>query len=62
MARVKAEEAEYLTPAERTKKSVQKRKDAGLMQIKVWVDPEEADAVRKYAARKPLTKEILKEL
>lgn len=62
MARVKAEDALYETSAERTKRSVKKRKDAGLIQIKVWVDPEEADAVRKYAARKPLTKVILKEL
>jgi len=62
MARKKASEAAYETPAERTKKSVKKRKDAGLIQIKVWVDPEEADAVRKYAARKPKTKAILKGL
>ena len=50
----------------RTQKSVQKRKDADLMQIKVWVagkksDPEgvEADAVRNYASKKPLTKALL---
>ena len=62
MARVKAEDALYETPAERTRRSVKKRKDAGLTQIKVWVDPEEADAVRKYASRKSLTKTILKEM
>ena len=65
MARVKAEDALYETPAERTKKSVKKYKDAKLKQIKVWVAeeaPEEAEAIRKYAARKPKTKAILKEL
>lgn len=62
MARVKAEDALYETQAERTKRSVKKRKDAGLMHIKVWVHPDEVEAVRKYAARKPKTKAILKGL
>ena len=55
--------------AKSTRKSVQKRTDADLRQIKVWVagkesDPEgvEADKVRGYAAKQPLTKAILSEL
>lgn len=46
----------------RTQKSVQKRKDAGLIQAKVWVHPDEAGTVRTYAGKKPLTKAILKAL
>ena len=65
MARKKVEDALYETSAERTKRSVAKFQDAGLKQIKVWVAkdaPEEAEAVRKYAARKPKTKAILDKL
>ncbi|MCK5127508.1 MAG: hypothetical protein KAR42_14730 [candidate division Zixibacteria bacterium] len=50
----------------RTQKSVQKRYDGDLMQIKVWVagkksDPEgiEADKTRRYAAKQPVTKVLL---
>ena len=55
----------------RTQKSVQRRKDAGLIQIKVWVKDQtdepaivvtEADKVRAYAAKQPLTKAVLKDL
>lgn len=55
----------------RTQKSVQKRKDAGLIQIKIWVADEttaptivvtEADRVRAYVAKLPKTKAILKTL
>ena len=50
------------TNAEAVRDHVKRRKAAGLIQAKVWVHPEEADAVRRYAARKPKTKEILQEL
>ena len=46
----------------RTQKSVQKKRDAGLIQAKVWVHPDEADKVRAYAAKQPLTKAINAEL
>jgi len=58
-----------LTSAETTARSVQKKKDAGMIQIKVWVrdpklEPEavttEADKVRAYAKKLPLTKKCLK--
>jgi len=65
MARKKVEDAAYEASAERTKRSVSKYGDAGLKQIKVWVAkdaPEAAEAIRKYAARKPKTKAILKGL
>ncbi len=45
--------------ADSVRDSVKRKKDAGLIQAKVWVHPEEAAAVRKYAARKPKTKECL---
>lgn len=48
--------------ADRTRNSVQKYKDAGLIQAKVWVHPDEAAAVRVYAAKKPKTKTVLKKL
>ncbi len=50
------------TNADYVRDHVARRKEAGLIQAKVWVHPEEADAVRKYAARKPKTKEIMKRL
>ena len=50
------------TNSQCVKDSVKKYNDAGLMQAKVWVHPEEAKAVRNYAACKPKTKLILKEL
>ena len=58
-----------LSGAERNRNYEQKRKDAGLVQIKVWVkDPKlepgvektEADKVRAYAAKQPKTKQCLK--
>lgn len=55
--------------AKSTRKNVQKRQNADLRQIKVWVagkksDPKgvEADKVRTYAAKQPLTKAILTNL
>ena len=45
--------------AETTRNSVQKYKNAGLIQAKVWVHPKEAQAVRLYAAKQPLTKPLL---
>lgn len=50
------------TGAQRVAASVKRRKDKGLIQAKVWVHPDEAKAVREYAAKKPLTKSIIKEL
>ena len=46
------------TSAQRTQAYKQRRKDAGLIQIKVWVHPGEGSLVRKYAASRPLTKKI----
>ncbi len=48
------------TGAQRTQSYKQRRKDAGLIQIKVWVHPDEGSLVRKYAAKQPLTKKIIK--
>jgi len=58
-----------MTGAERLKRSNDKKKDAKLMQIKVWVIDQrgenlngvrsEANRVRDYAAKQPLTKLIL---
>ncbi len=48
-----------MTGAQRVSRSVRLRKDAGLTQIKVWVHPDDADAVRTYAAKKPETKALL---
>jgi len=53
-------EQKALTGAQRQARSVQRRKDAGLIQAKVWVHPDEAAAVRAYAAKKPKTKAALK--
>ena len=47
-----------LTGAARVARSVRLRKNAGLIQAKVWVHPDEADAVRAYAGKKPKTKAI----
>lgn len=55
--------------ADRASKAYNKKVDAGLRLIKVWVagvdsDPHgvEADKVRKYAAKQPITKSINKTL
>ena len=54
-----------LTGAQRASKTYQKKIDADLRQIKVWVagpkaDPNgiEAARVRKYAAKQPITKSL----
>ena len=57
-----------MTGAQRVKRANDKKKEAGLMQIKVWVIDQrgddlngvksEADSIRKYAANQPLTKII----
>jgi len=63
--------ANAMTGAKRTQRSTQKRKDAGLTQIKLWVVDEveakrknpdlitEADKIRKYAAKQLMTKTII---
>ena len=51
-----------LSSADRTRNSVKKYKDAGLIQAKVWVHPDEAAKVRIYAGKQPETKAILKDL
>lgn len=51
-----------VSQADRTRSSVQKYKDAGLIQAKVWVHPDEAPATRAYAGKKPKTKAILSKL
>lgn len=48
-----------LSDADRTKRSNQRRKDAGLIHGKVWMHPDEAAKVRAYAAKQPKTKAIL---
>jgi len=45
--------------AETTRTSVQKYKNAGLIQAKIWTHPEEAHRVRLHAAEQPKTKRIL---
>ena len=50
------------TNADAVRDSNNRKKDAGLKHIKVWVHPEEVEAVRKYASRKPKTKETLERL
>ena len=55
-----------MTGAQRVKRANDKKKEAGLMQIKVWVIDQrgddlngvksEAERVRNYAANQPLTK------
>jgi len=54
-----SKDTKAMTGAERTRRSVKLRKDAGLIQAKVWVHPDEADAVRAYASKKPATKAVL---
>ena len=63
------EEVKPMTGAERVRRSNDKKKDAGLMPIKVWVVDQrsddldgvksEANRVRNYAANQPLTKSLL---
>ena len=48
-----------VTTANRVKASNKRRKDAGLIQGKVWFHPDDSDAVRAYAAKRPKTKQIL---
>lgn len=47
-----------LTGAQRVAASVERYRAAGLVQVKIWTHPDEAEAVRMYAAKKPLTKAI----
>jgi hypothetical protein len=51
-----------LTGAERVRRNKQRNQSAGLLHIKIWVHPDEAGAVRSYAAKKPLTKAARKRL
>lgn len=46
----------------RTARSTQKYKSYGLTQITVWTEPDEADTVRRYAARNPKTKAIRRQM
>lgn len=48
--------------ADRRARSDAKKKSAGLMRANIWVHPDEVEAVREYANRKPLTRAILTEL
>lgn len=50
------------TGSERTSASVAKYRKAGLIQAKVWTHPNEADQLRSYAYKQPLTKLILSAL
>ena len=60
MVTVKKKKA--LTGAQRTKRNADKKIEAGLVSARMWIHPDEADAVRAYANKKPLTKVILKNL
>lgn len=51
-----------MSGAERTRAYNNRRKDAGLIQIKVFVHPDDAPATRNYAARRPATKAVLTNL
>jgi len=51
-----------LTGAQRTKASNNRKIAAGLVSARVWMHPDETESVRAYAAKKPLTKAILKSL
>lgn len=51
-----------VSAADRTKAYKKRRTDVKLCQVKVWTTIDEAPAVRAYAASRPLTKAILKEL
>ncbi|MCH9712690.1 MAG: hypothetical protein K0U20_08720 [Proteobacteria bacterium] len=62
MATKNKKETKAMTGAERVARSVKRRKDVGLIQAKVWVHPDEADAVRNYAGKKPQTKAALASL
>lgn len=48
--------------AESTRRNVDKFRDAGLIQAKIWTHPDEAADIRAYAARQPLTKAIREKL
>ena len=48
-----------MTGAERVRRVSDKKRTAGLRQIKIWVHPDEADRVRNYAANQPMTKFII---
>jgi quinolinate synthase len=48
--------------AQATRDNVVKYKNAGLIQAKIWVHPEEAHGVRLHAAKQPKTKPILEYL
>lgn len=41
-----------LTGAECVRRNVEKNQARGLMQIKIWVHPDDRDAVRNYAKKK----------
>ncbi len=46
------------TVTQRVRASNQRKKDAGLKQIKIWVHPDDVIAVRNYVDKKPMTKAI----
>lgn len=51
-----------LTASQRVKRSNQRKRDAGLINPRVWMHPDDAGKVRAYAAKQPKTKAILKSL
>lgn len=59
---VKKKKVKIKSNAEMVRDSNQRKKDAGLIYGKVWMHPEEAAAVRKYAAKKPKTKACLEKV
>ncbi len=50
------------TSAESTRDNVLKYRDAGLIQTKTWVHPDEAKALRNAAQKLPKTKRIREKL
>jgi len=51
-----------LSSTQSTARSTKRYRNAGLQHTKVWVHPSEADDVRNYARKKPLTRAILRAL
>lgn len=50
------------TGSERTKEWKERRKNVGLREIKIFVHPDDAEATRNYAGKRPATKAALNSL
>ena len=49
-----------LTPAQRVRRVKDRKIAAGMVTIKIDVHPDDSEAVRKYAAKRPATKAAIK--